>query len=306
MEGIEKTEFLVNYEFITVSDVVKQAVAQEALTIVENAPTTDNSSVPLASGFRDLDQIIQSFNSQQLVTVAVRPGKGKTAFLLSLIHNIAIAKGKRVAIFSPERSAIKLVQRLVESETSNSAERVYSGTIKEADKPKVDKIIQQFIQSNIYIDDSTSLSIQEIYDRCKFLIEVHHVDLILFDNLELYSKNILDSNINFSEQEKIMNSIHQLAKSIVPPIIVLSHTTNMNNLHDVNDSPTIANVAPYISENSDVVIFVHRPNTLNINKPEFADWKGFAELIVAKHPTVHTPASVKLKFIESSDRFTDI
>ena len=305
MEGIEKTEFLVNYEFITVSDVVRQAVAQEALTIVENAPTA-NSSVPLASGFRDLDQIIKSFNSQQLVTVAVRPGKGKTAFLLSLIHNIAIAKDKRVAIFSPERSAIKLVQRLIESETSNSAERVYSGNVKEADKPKVDKIIQQFIQSNIYIDDSTSLSIQEIYDRCKFLIETHHVDLILFDNLELYSKNILDSNINFSEQEKIMNNIHQLAKSIGTPIIVLSHTTNMNNLHDINDSPTIANVAPYISENSDVVIFVHRPNTLNINKPEFADWKGFAELIVAKHPTVQTPVSIKLKFIESSDRFTDI
>jgi replicative DNA helicase len=305
MEGIEKTEFLVNYEFITVSDVVKQAVAQEALPVLENAPTPSGST-PLASGFHDLDQIIQSFNPHQLVTIAVRPGKGKTAFLLSLIHNISITNHKRVAIFSPERSAIKLVQRLIESETCNSAERVYSGTVKEADKPKVDRIIQQFIQSNVYIDDSTSLSIQEIHDRCKFLIDTHKVDLILFDNLELYSKNILDSTINFSEQEKIMYNIHQLAESIDTPIIVLSHTTNMNNLHDINDSPTIGNVAPYICDNSEVVIFVHRPNTLNINRPEYADWKGFAELIVAKHPTVQTPVSVKLKFIESSDRFTDI
>lgn len=305
MEGIEKTEFLVNYEFITVSDVVKQAVDTELQPEMVNAPHKAEST-RLKSGFRDLDQIIQSFDNQQLTTIAVRPGKGKTAFLLSLIHNIAIANHKRVAVFSPERSAIKLVQRLIECETSYSAERVYTGTVKDADKARVESTIQQFIQSNIFIDDSTSLTIQEIFDRCKYLIDNHQVDLIVFDNLELYSKNILDSDINFSEQEKIMNNIHQLVKSIGTPMIVLSHTTNMNNLHDLNDSPTIVNVPPYIRDNSDVVIFVHRPNTLNINKPEFADWKGFAELIIAKHPTVQTPASIKLKFIESSDRFTDI
>lgn len=305
MEGIEKTEFLVNYEFITVSDVVKQAVAQEA-EITVSSTTKVSEATPLNSGFRDLDQLIHTFKPKELVTIAVRPGKGKTAFLLSLIHNIAIVNKKKIAIFSPERSAIKLVQRLIESETSNSAERVYSGTVKESDKEKVAKIVAQFIDSSIYIDDSTSLSMTEISNRCKYLVTEHQVDLILFDNLELYSKNILDSDINFSEQEKIMSSINTLTKSMDIPVIVMSHTTNMSNLNDLNDSPTIHNVAPYISHNSDVVIFLHRPNTLNINKPEFADWKGCAELIIAKHPEVASQVSVKLKFIESSDHFTDL
>lgn len=306
MEGIEKTQFLANYEFITVSDIVKQAVTLEA-QFIEDAPAkSEEINHLITSGFRDLDSAIKSFRPTELTTIAVRPGKGKTAFLLSLIHNTALVNQKKIAVFSPERSAIKLVQRLIESETSNSAERIYSGTYKESDKEKVEKIITQCIQSNIYIDDSTSISISELNDRCKFLIENHNIDLILFDNLELYSKNILDSDINYSEQENMMKKINQLSKSINIPIIVLSHTTNTNNLNELNDKPTIDNVPQYISDNSDVVIFIHRPSTININKAEYADWIGCAELIVAKHSTLNTPISVKLKFIESSDRFTDL
>ncbi|MEI6348130.1 MAG: DnaB-like helicase C-terminal domain-containing protein [Bacteroidota bacterium] len=303
MEGIEKTEFPACYEFITVSDVVKQAINRESSTAEETLKT--ETSTILNSGFRDLDHIIQSFNSKQLISIAVRPGKGKTAFLLSLIHNLALTNNKRIAVFSPERSAIKLVQRLIESETGNSAERVYSGTYKESDKEKVDLIISKFIQSEVIIDDSTSLNITEITNRCKYLVEEQHVDMILFDNIELYSKNILDSDINFFEQEKMMSEISLLTKSINIPILLLTHSTNINNLIDINDKPTIDNVAPFIKQHSDVVVFIHRPNLLNFHKPEFSEWKGCAELILIKHPEVNTPSSIKLKFIESSDRFTD-
>lgn len=306
MEGIEKTQFLVNYEFITVSDIVKQAVTSEAQFIEENLAVAESSNDVLTSGFRDLDQIIHSFKPKELVTIAVRPGKGKTAFLLSLIHNIALNNKRKIAVFSPERSAIKLVQRMIESETSNSADRIYSGTYKDADKEKVEKIISQCIHSNILIDDSTSMSVNDLIERCNYLINTEKVDLILFDNLELYSKNILDSDINYSEQEKMMDKINELSKTVHTPIIILSHTTNMQNVIELNEKPSIENVAPYISKNSEVVIFVHRPNSINSNKADFIDWKGFAELYIAKHPTVETPTRVKLQFIESSDRFTDL
>ncbi len=306
MEGIEKTQFLCNYEFITVSDIVKQAVTLEAQFIEEHKANAESSENELQSGFRDLDQIIHSFKAKELVTIAVRPGKGKTAFLLSLIHNIALNNKKRIAVFSPERSAIKLVQRMIESETSNSAERIYSGTYKEADKEKVEKIISQCIHSNILIDDSTSIDVHDLVERCNYLVNNHGVDLILFDNLELYSKNILDSDVNYSEQEKIMEKINELAKAIDTPIIILSHSTNMQNVIELNEKPSIDNVAPYISKNSEVIIFIHRPNSINSNKVEFIDWKGLAELYIVKHPRVETPTSIKLKFIESSDRFTDL
>ena len=302
MEGIDKTEFSVDYEFITVSDVVKQAVNRETMSI---APIANGFSKVLNSGFRDLDKIIQSFNSNQIISIAVRPGKGKTAFLLSLIHNLSLANHKKIAVFSPERSAIKLVQRLIESETGNSAERIYSGTYKETDKEKVEKVISTFINSEVIIDDSTSLSISEIVKRCKYLAEVQNIDLILFDNFELYSRNIHDTDVNLEEQEKVMSKISALAKDINIPIIMLTHTANIHNAADVNDKPTIANVAPFINQYSDLVIFIHRPNTLNFQTPEFLEWKGCAELILAKHPTVATPVSIKLKFNESSDRFTD-
>lgn len=299
MEGIEKTQLIADFEFISVSEVIKQALNKE---LPNTDYTSQPESAPVNSGFRDLDRIIHSFNPKEVTTIAVRPGKGKTAFLLSLIHNLSINGNKKIAVFSPERSAVKLVQRLIESETGNSAERIYSGNYKETDKAKVEEVISKFIQSNILIDDSTSLSTKEIVSRCKYLSEENRVDLIIFDNFELYSKNILDTDVNFNEQEKIISAINSISKELDIPVVVLSHNTNMNILSE-NDKPTIENAAAFINKYSEVVIFIHRPNVI---KPDLTDWKGFAELIIAKHPRVSIPECIKLKFIESSDRFTDI
>lgn len=303
MKGIEITQFIAGFDFISVSDIIKQALNKEHLNI---ELSSEQESTTISSGFRDLDIIINSFNPKELITIAVRPGKGKTAFLLSLIHNLSINNNKKIAVFSPERSAIKLVQRLIESETGHSSEKIYSSNYKEAEKEMIENTITKFIQSNILIDDSTSLSTNDIVNRCKVLKEEHNVDLIIFDNFELYSKNILDTDVNFLEQEKIITTLNSVSKDLNIPIITLTHTTNTSNLLDINDKPTIENATSFIREFSDVVIFIHRPNVINFDKPELCDWKGCAELIIAKHPKINTPRSIKLKFIESSDRFANI
>ena len=51
---------------------------------------TKKASVGIGSGFSDIDKITQGFHPGELTTIVVRPGIGKTAFLLSLINNISI------------------------------------------------------------------------------------------------------------------------------------------------------------------------------------------------------------------------
>ncbi len=306
MEGIEITEFVDNYEFISVSEVVSQALSNENSNISQNVIAEKQINNEIKSGFKDLDKIIHKFENGQLITIAVRPGKGKTAFLLSLIYNLTIKNSTKIGVFSPERSSAKLVQRLVESETGSSAEKIYSGNIKEHDKSRINGIINNLLSSTIIINDSTSLTAEDIEKRCIYLKEKNNVDVILVDHIELYSRNILDSESNYDDQSKVMSVLKNVATKINIPIIAFSQITNTQNLTTPNSKPDINNVSENTRDLSDVIMFIHRPNVLNYDKPEFIEWKGCAEIIVVKHPQIESATSVKLKFIESSDKFTNL
>ncbi len=302
MEGIEDKESYCDYDFISVSEVVSQSLNIKIDNIVRSS---DDTKKEAKSGFKDLDNIITKFDVGQLITISVRPGKGKTSFLLSLLYNLTEKSNLRIAVFSPERSSSKLVQRLIESETGNSAEKIYTGLIKESEKEKINKIIDNLINSTIIIDDSTTLTNEEIEKRCFYLKNSKKVDIIIFDHFELYSKNILDSESNYEEQEKLLINLEQITKKLNIPIIAFSQITNTHNLTHPNSKPDLTNVFDFVKNLSDVIMFLHRPNVLNFDKPEFIEWKGCAEIIIVKHPNISTPQSVKLKFIESSDKFAD-
>ena len=66
-------------------------------------------------GFRALDEKAGNLKKQEITSIVVKPGNGKTALLLSLVNNLALKQSLKVALFSPERSSTKVVQRLIES-----------------------------------------------------------------------------------------------------------------------------------------------------------------------------------------------
>ena len=58
---------------------------------------------------------------------------GKTAFVLSMARNMAVAHGKTVAFFSLEMSSIQLVNRLIAAEIEVGSDKLRNGTLSDSE-----------------------------------------------------------------------------------------------------------------------------------------------------------------------------
>ena len=81
------------------------------------------------SGFQDLDLLLGGMQNSDLIVIAGRPGRGKSAFMISVALNAAVRDKKQVAIFSLEMSNEQVMQRMVAQQTRIDAQRLRLGKL---------------------------------------------------------------------------------------------------------------------------------------------------------------------------------
>jgi replicative DNA helicase len=255
--------------------------------------------------FLGIDEAIGSLIPGNLYCVAVKPGKGKTAFLLSLAKNIAIKESHSIAIFSPERSSSKLIQRIIESETSSSFSKIVSDFAESITDQKTNDLIDRMNNASFYIDDSSFLSPDEIESKTELLHNKYNVNLIFVDNIELYAQHIHNLEKNSEEHDKLMKRLKEIAIKFNIPVIAFSQISNSKFLNDPSAVPCLENIPPFITEHCDSIMILHRPSIIQFNKPEYEEWKGHAKIFVVRHPDGKANTSIRLKYIEKTDSFTN-
>jgi len=274
------------FEFTTLKEIIIQLLQNTGYLV-------DGNTTGIASGFDKIDELTKGFQKAELSVFASRPGTGKTAFLLSLLFNIASKSGKTVGVFSPERSAVKMFNRLIESETRQSMKKISAGGIKDSEKEQINTILYTLSKAEIYVDDSATLKKEDFYKRCKYLKNKYGVDIVLIDGFELLScSTISDVELNMEEQQTVLEDIKEIAQELELPMVVFSHMVNTNALS--NGMPSIQNVSEFIKEVADSVYLVQRQS--------FTDE---ANVVIAKHSNITEPVVVGLKFIDSIDKFVD-
>lgn len=289
---LEITEQSEVFEFASIRELVNQALKKDF--------TGQDSLFGLSTGFKMLDQVTGGFQKGQLYTVAVRPGMGKTAFLLSVANNLAIKNNHSVAIFSTERSNLKITNRLIESETGMSLDKLRKGSMKASERDHMHSLISSIAKAKIFLDDTPSLSAEELVKRARQLKMVHNVDLIIIDYLELLSTSITDTDSRNEQLNKIVMTIKDIARELNLPILLFSQISLPFNLLQ---PPTEKDLPVFLSELSDSVLFLHRSDLFRTGSNGYA--KDAVEVIVAKSPQVKEPVVVPLTYIESIAKFAD-
>lgn len=255
--------------------------------------------------FDDIDQNIGTIQSGKLYCVAVKPGKGKTAFLLSLAKNIAINQQIPIGIFSPERSSSKLIQRIIESETASSFSKIVSDYSENTSSEATNKFISLMESSSFFIDDSSILSPEEMEEKIQFMINELNVKVIFIDNVELYAQHIINLEKNMEEHEKLMSKLKELAEKFSTPIIAFSQISNSKFLNEPDSVPNLENIPHYITGFCDTILILHRPNIINYYKPECAEWKGHAKVFIVRHFNPVEKSDIRIRYIEKTDSFTN-
>jgi replicative DNA helicase len=255
----------------------------------------DANTTGIATGFDKIDIVTKGFQPGELSIVASKPGNGKTAFLLSLLFNIASKSEKTAGVFSLERSAAKMFYRMINSETRQSVNKIMSGSIKDSEKESINTILYTLSKAQIYVDDTPYLSKTNFHKRCKQLKNKYGTDIIFMDGLELLSlSELMDGCENMEEQSYILKDIKTVAKELEIPVVVFSHMANTTSL-GAEMIPSLNNVYDFIPEIADSIYLIHRQNM-----------SDKANIIIAQHPNIDESLVVPLKFIESIDKFVDL
>lgn len=294
-ETLELTEPSGVFAFTTIRDVVNQTLQN---SIFESVIAENLSGI--SSGFKKLDHLTGGFHPAEFTLVGIRPSMGKTAFLLSLLFNVAVTGKKKSIVFSPERTSKKLVQRLIESETGMSVDKIRQAKLKDSDKEHLHALIGSIANSEILIDDSQNLSIDDVVERCYSIVGSKSVDIIMVDYLETFLKHITDPEEKAFMQERVVNALKKLAVDLNVPVILFSKVDKTGtNLHlNISDVPTC------ISFKADSIILVDRPYVDQIQKDDKCK-HGCADLIIAKHAFISDNATVSVRFVDSIDKFVD-
>jgi len=258
----------------------------------------------VATGFRDLDELTAGMQRGDLIIVAGRPSMGKTAFSMNLAQNAAIRSEERrvAAIFSLEMGAEQIAMRMLAVEARVDMANLRTGRFSTKDWQSLAHASGRLAESEIFIDDTPSISVLELRAKCRRLKrEAKQLDLVLVDYLQLMSGRE-GSERRDQEISEITRSLKALAKELDVPVIVLSQL-NRSLEARADKRPMMSDLreSGAIEQDADIIMFIYRDEVYN-KKPEN---EGRAELIIAKQRNGAT-GTVHLTFLNKYTRFEDM
>ena len=263
------------------------------------------SGVP--SGYTGIDRVTLGWQPSDLVIVAARPSMGKTAFVLTMARNMAVDHQVPIAFFSLEMSSVQLVKRLMISETGLDADKIKGGRkLKDYEWEQLNTRLKQLVKAPMYIDDTPSLSINELRSKARKLVSIHGVKMIIIDYLQLMTGPHELRGMREQEVSAISRSLKAIAKELNIPVIALSQLSRAVETRGGSKRPQLSDLreSGAIEQDADIVMFIHRPDYYGTGEENPA-LTGMTDIIIAKHRN-GAVCDVKLRFRNSEVKFVDV
>jgi replicative DNA helicase len=148
----------------------------------ENAD--DYKGIP--TGFGLLDKYTTGLNRSDFVLIGARPAMGKTSFALNLAQNVSMIAKKKCVFFSLEMTKEQLAERLLASQSGVASQKFRTGELTDDEWIRVGNAASDFSNVELYLDDSSSITVPEIKSRVRRLKDV---DIVIIDYLGLVSSH---------------------------------------------------------------------------------------------------------------------
>lgn len=234
------------------------------------AATNDGAS----SGLQGIPSLLPSINYYttgwlpgQLITIGARTGVGKTVFAVNAAVAAAQA-GKSVLFFSLEMGSIELTDRFVSCSTNILLNNLRGGQLTEEDQVTLKEATPMIENMKIKVETEARITVDSI--RAKALRQAQSpegLDFIILDYLQL----VTPVGRYSSRQEfvaDVSRNMKLLAKQLNVPVMVLVQV-NREDKNDENNLPKLHQIreSGAIAQDSDVVILLHREETLDDTTP---------------------------------------
>ncbi len=254
----------------------------------------------ISTGLADLDVKTGGLQKGEYLVLAGRPGTGKTSLALKFANEVA-GQGEGVLFFSLEMKSIRLVKRILASGAGVSGSKMKTGYLSETELSDLGHYAGLLGSRNVFIDDTSGLTIAEITARAKRIAMQHDIGMIVVDYVQL-SKGHGDTRA--LEVGQISAGLLGLAKDLNVAMVALSQL-NRNVESRTDKRPMISDLkeSGALEQDADVILLLYRDELYNKNDDN--PHKGIAEIIIGKGRDIGN-WTVKVGFNGERTEFFDL
>jgi replicative DNA helicase len=274
---------------------------QPTMDELESIESRGGSSLDVLTGFADFDELTNGLHPGQMITVAARPGIGKSTIALDWARSCSVRHGMTSVIFSLEMSRTEIVMRMLSAEARIRLQDMRAGRMSDDDWTRLARRMGEISEAPLFIDDSPNMTMMEIRAKARRLKQRHDLRLIVVDYLQLMTSG---KRVESRQQEvsEFSRQLKLLAKELEVPVVAVSQL-NRGPEQRTDKRPMLADLreSGAIEQDSDMVILLHRPDAWDRDDPR----AGEADLIVAKNrsgPTATITVAHQLHY----SRFADL
>jgi replicative DNA helicase len=287
-------------------------IVQHSFGSIDNLYKQSREITGLATDFTEFDRMTSGLQRGELIIIAARPSMGKTALAINIAQNAAVNHAATVAIFSLEMSKESLLRRMLASQAWVDQRNLLTGFIRKEDHDKLQRGLEQLVESRIFIDDSAGISLAEMRAKARRLRQTAGgLDLVVVDYLQLMSatqpaaggrKGGYENRTQ--EVSAISRGLKALAKELNVPVMALSQLSRASERRGDDKRPMLSDLreSGSIEQDADVVAFIHREAYYNRTEELSESDRAKSEIIIAKQRNGPTD-TVHLNFISKFTRF---
>jgi len=206
----------------------------------------------VSTGFDKLDQITNGLQPGQVMILAARPSKGKSALAWQIASHIAYAGP--VAYFSLEMDARSLVLRALCQQTAIPISDLARNNIPPQAQESYDAAVANLRTQQLHVDERGSVTMHALKSRCKRLHRKEPLKLIVVDYLQLMTAK--QATTREQEVSQISRSIKALAMDLGVPILAVAQLNRSIEMRTGEQSrPTLSDLrdSGQIEQDADIV-----------------------------------------------------
>lgn len=220
-----------------------------------------DSGIP--SGFPSLDKYIGGFKPSELIILGARPSVGKTAFALSMVHNMAFLNPNpvKVGFFSLEMSGQSLMERIISRESSINSMALRNGKLDNETDAELMRASDRLYEKsgNLLIQDTPNIKLMEIKSQARRMVRDQGVRIIFIDYIGLIELDSSSLKPRHEQIAEISRSLKSLARELNIPILCLSQ---VNREAGKDRPPMLADLreSGSIEQDADLVMLMDDPS----------------------------------------------
>jgi len=263
---------------------VAREVVKHVLENIQKMSSTHSNITGTSTGYRQLDRLTNGFQRGDLIILAARPSMGKTALALNIALNAAQISKQAVALFSLEMPAEQLITRMLSVKSRINGSTLRTGQLSSnSEWNALNEAAADLKESKIFIDDSPSLRVAEIFSKCRKLQTEHPLSLIVIDYIQLISSSGRSNSENRQQEvSEISRALKALARELSVPVVALSQLSRLVEQR-ADKRPQLSDLreSGALEQDADLVLFLYRQSYYD--KEEMTTSSEKTELLISKH-----------------------